>query len=85
VSRLRNVATKNQRLFRCHCCESGNPDLPLNLRLSQAGGEEGPGFRVALAIASLPGMTFEFVCKLQSHKTRYCTGAVESIRFFGVG
>ena len=28
-----------------------------------------PGFRVALAIASLPGMTFELCCEFQFHDT----------------
>ena len=37
---------KKSKAFGRHCRESGNPDL-----------FEFPGFRVALAIASLPGMT----------------------------
>jgi hypothetical protein len=30
---------------------------------------ENPGFRVALAIASLPGMTIELCCELLFHDT----------------
>jgi hypothetical protein len=32
---------------------------------------ENPGFRVALAIASLPGMTIELCCELLFHYTGF--------------
>jgi hypothetical protein len=43
-----------------HARESGHPEV-----------FEIPGFRVALAIASLPGMTLELGSELQGHPNRY--------------
>jgi hypothetical protein len=43
---------------RTHARENGHPEV-----------FEIPGFRVALAIASLPGMTIELCCELLSHHT----------------
>ena len=48
-----------------HCRESGNPDLV-----------EIPGFRVALAIASLPGMTPKLFNGFREHQTRLVWEAV---------
>jgi hypothetical protein len=50
---------KKSKGFRRHCRESGNPDF-----------FEFRGFRVALPIASLPGMTVKFSCELLGQDAR---------------
>jgi hypothetical protein len=58
---------KSRVRFR-HSRESGNPEPPLYLPLSKGGDKEGVDIRVALAIASLPGMTVELCNELQKHR-----------------